>query len=316
MTRRPDASQTTGTVLMVRPASFGYDAQTAATNAFQRAPSRGEAELQSAALREFDTAVASLDAAGVSVLVLADTPEPPTPDAVFPNNWFSTHADGTVVLYPMAAERRRQERRPDALLALLRSAGHRVGRTIDFTLHERRGAALEGTGSLVLDRAHALAYACLSPRTDERTLSEWAVAMGFTTIAFIATDAQGVPLYHTNVLMWIGERVAAIAPGCIIESDRARVLDALASAGRDVIELQPSQVAAYAGNALEVRTRRSDPLVAMSATALAGLSPAQRRAIEAHAAILPLSVPTIETVGGGSVRCMLAEIFLPAADDA
>lgn len=306
-------SQTTDAVLMVRPAQFSYDAETAATNPFQRASGLSADALSAAARAEFDAAAASLRGAGVRVMVLEDTPTPRTPDAVFPNNWFSTHDDGTLTLYPMAALLRRLERRVDALKETLGACGFRISRTLDLSPHERRGIYLEGTGSLVLDRVHRLAYACRSPRTDEPLVHEWAAQHNYTPIVFDATDAAGVPLYHTNVLMWIGSRVAAIGAGSIAAADRDRVLSHLAATGRVIVELTMDQLTSFAGNALELRSTAGQPVLALSATAHAALTTAQRNTIEAHANLLPITIPTIESVGGGSVRCMIAEIFLPTA---
>jgi len=306
--------QSSHTVLMVRPAAFGYDAETAATNAFQREVGLSPEEAAARGRAEFDMTVAFLRAAGVRVLVMDDVPEPHTPDAVFPNNWFSTHTDGTLVVYPMATPMRRQERRVEALIDTLTGGGFSVARTIDLTDHEHDGKHLEGTGSLVLDHAERVAYACRSARTDAGLAAAWAERFGYEAVVFDASDARGVPLYHTNVLAWIGTGVAAIAAACIAAHDRQRVMDRLSASGRTIVELTPEQLDRFAGNALEVRSVQGPPLLAMSATAFDSLTDAQRRTIETHASIVSVPIPTIEAIGGGSLRCMLAEIFLPRAE--
>lgn len=299
---------------MVRPTAFGFDPETAATNAFQQELGLSSEEAAARGRSEFDAAVSILREAGVLVLVMEDTAEPRTPDAVFPNNWFSTHADGTLVLYPMATPMRRKERRVDALIGTLAGGGFQVARTIDLTAHEDEGKHLEGTGSLVLDHAERVAYACRSARTDAGLVQAWAQRFGYEPIVFDTSDARGVPLYHTNVLLWIGTGVAAIATACIVADDRQRIMDRLSAGGRTIMELTPEQLDRFAGNALEVRTVQGPPLIAMSATAFDALTEAQRRAIEARASIVAVPIPTIEALGGGSLRCMLAEIFLPRTD--
>jgi len=231
---------------------------------------------------------------------------------VFPNNWVSFHADGSVVLYPMLAPNRRAERRTDVLEALSASHGFRIARVLDLTAHEGRGKFLEGTGSLVLDRVHRVAYACISPRTDLDVLGDFAQQLDYDLVAFEAVDAAGAAIYHTNVLMCIGTRFAAVCSACIREDERAAVIDALRTTGHSIVDLSMEQLAAFAGNMLELRSARSGRVVAMSARARDSLSPQQRELIEQHAGpIVAAPIPTIETLGGGSVRCMLAEIHLP-----
>lgn len=297
---------------MIRPVSFAGNVQTQASNLFQaRAAGVAGADAQTLAAQEFDGLAAALRTAGVNVHVFDDTPEPHTPDSIFPNNWVSFHADGTVVLYPMLAPNRRAERREDLLHALSSTHNYRIARVIDLTAHERSEKYLEGTGSLVLDRMHRIAYACVSPRTDLDVLGDFAQQLDYDIVAFEAHDAGGAPIYHTNVLMSVGERFAAVCAECIREDERAGVVDALRSTGRRVIELTLDQMTAFAGNMLELRGTQG-AVVAMSARALAALTAAQRAALEECAGpIVAAPIPTIETLGGGSVRCMLAEIFLP-----
>jgi hypothetical protein len=305
--------QTAADVMMVRPVAFAGNPQTQASNSFQQRDSGAvEAANQAAALREFHALAAALQRAGVNVHVFDDTPEPHTPDSIFPNNWVSFHADGSVVLYPMLAENRRLERRLDLLEAL--SVKHRfhTARVIDLTHHESTGVYLEGTGSLVLDRLHRIAYACVSPRTDLDVLGDFAQQLDYDIVAFEAHDAAGAAIYHTNVLMSVGERFAAVCLDAIREDERAGVLDQLRATGRVVVELTLQQMASFAGNMLELGSSRTGSVVAMSTQALDALTAGQRTALEANAGpIVAVPIPTIEKLGGGSVRCMLAEVHLP-----
>ena len=305
-------SQSAADVLMIRPVRFAGNPQTSASNRFQLTMSRAADEVQVAALREFDAMVGSLREARVNVHVFEDTPDPHTPDSIFPNNWVSFHADGTVVLYPMLAENRRLERRPELLNELSARRGFRVAQLIDLTQYEQQSKFLEGTGSLVLDRTARIAYACISPRTDLDVLGDFAQRLDYEIVAFEAFDAAGVPIYHTNVLMCIGARFAAICSACIRADERAAVVDALRTTGHEIVDLSMEQLAAFAGNMLEMRTSASGSVVAMSARAHDSLTAQQRQTIEARGGpIVATPIPIIETLGGGSVRCMLAEIHLP-----
>jgi hypothetical protein len=301
--------QTTSDVLMIRPAAFASNPQTAASNRFQTKLSA--AADATAALREFDAAVAALSSAGIRVHVFQDEIEPHTPDSLFPNNWFSTHANGTIVIYPMLAPNRRLERRMDVFESLSRTEGFRVREIIDLTEHEVRNRFLEGTGSLVLDRPHRIAYACLSPRTDLDLLGEFAQRLDYDLVTFDARDAEQTPVYHTNVVMAVGTKWAAMCFDAVANHEQKAVLDQLTMTGHEVIALTFGQMHSFAGNMLELRTRNGDPLIAVSNAALQALDPEQRASLEKHAHLLPITIPTIERVGGGSVRCMLAEIFLP-----
>jgi hypothetical protein len=305
--------QAAADVLMIRPVRFAGNVQTEESNRFQsRDRSLTAAAAQEAAAAEFEALAGSLRAAGVGVHVVDDTHEPHTPDSIFPNNWVSFHADGTVVLYPMLAPNRRLERRDDVLAALSAEHGFRMRRVIDLSPHEHGGKFLEGTGSLVLDRMHRIAYACVSPRTDLDVLGDFAQQLDYDVVAFEARDAQGAAIYHTNVLMCVGARFAAVCLESIRERERAGVLDALRTTGRAVLDLTLEQMGEFAGNMLELQSASGEPIVAMSSRAQAALTPAQRELLRAHSgAIVASPIPTIETLGGGSVRCMLAEIFLP-----
>jgi len=297
---------------MIRPASFASNPQTFASNRFQTAPLEQDgAGARQLARAEFDALASALTRAGVTVHVFEDTPEPVKPDAVFPNNWFSTHEDGTVVLYPMLAPNRRTERRFDVLEELHSRAGFHVRATIDLSYRELEGKYLEGTGSLVLDRRHRIAYACLSPRTDLDVLGEFGQRLDYEIVAFDAADASGAPIYHTNVLMSVGTRFAAVCSDAIHASLRTAILALLETTGHRLVQLSFEQMQAFAGNMLELRSRSGDPVIALSETAWQSLDPSQRSALEAYGSIVSVPIPTIERLGGGSVRCMLAEVFLP-----
>ncbi|MGC4029641.1 MAG: arginine deiminase-related protein [Steroidobacteraceae bacterium] len=301
-------------LLLVSPAAFGFNAETAATNRFQQAPASEDWEAASRARTEVSAAAAALRAAGVSICVAQDTPRPVKPDAVFPNNWVSFHEDGTVVVYPLLSPARRLERREEVIEQAKRDLGFVEKRRLDLSGEERHGRFLEGTGSLVLDRAARVAYACRSPRTDEALVREWARQMDYEAVIFDARSPDGTSVYHTNVLLWIGERIAGIGLAWIDAAQRDAVAAHL-SQGRDarrgLLLLDTPALRSFAGNMLELPVGRRR-LLAMSATAHCSLGPAQLRqlaAADSEPVVVPL--PTIESLGGGSMRCMLAEV--PAA---
>ncbi len=296
-------------MLMIRPARFGANPETAESNRFQQG--RSDGSTVAAAAREFDGLVRALTDAGIEVHAVADSPQPPKPDACFPNNWVSFHADGSVVLYPMMAPSRRSERRAEPIAAL-EAAGYRVTRIIDLSGWEARGEFLEGTGSLVLDRCHRTAYACRSPRTTAAALADFAERLHYRVIAFDATGPAGEPAYHTNVMMAIGEGFAVVCAESIPDpAERAQVLSELTHAGHAPITISKAEMLGFAGNLLALRARTGGQVIAMSETAWNSLTPAARRALEAHGRIVTAAIPTIERYGGGSVRCMIAEVFLP-----
>jgi len=307
-------SQLASTVLMIRPVRFQSNPLTAASNRFQgRNPDSPEQQQRDAA-REFDGLVDVLRGAGIEVIVFDDTEEPHTPDAIFPNNWVSFHADGTVVLYPMEAPNRRTERRPDIVEALADEFGFQVREVVDLSGHESSGHFLEGTGSLVLDRVNRVAYACLSSRTHLEALGDFAQRLDYEVLAFDAVDRNGAPIYHTNVLMNVGEKLAVICGEAIERDDqREAVLESLRKTGHDVVALSHAQMDAFAGNMLELRSADGERIIAMSAQARDSLDSAQVDAIEKHARIVSAPIGNIESSAGGSVRCMLAEIHLPRA---
>ena len=306
-------AQCAGAVLMVRPRHFGFNAETATTNRFQKPGGTDHAAAQAQA--EFDAFAVALASEGVKVCVVEDSQEPAKPDAVFPNNWVSFHGDGTVVLYPMQAPNRRIERRPEVIDAVVRQTGFRVRRTVDLTHHEKAGRFLEGTGSLVLDHVERVAYACRSPRTHEEVAREWAGELGYQLELFSASDARGTPIYHTNVVMSIGTRMVVAALDNIDAADRGRIVNRL-GASREVLPINDAEMGAFAGNVLELGTwdeyLGDMRIQVMSVTAQRALEARKYARLYASVdAVLAVPVDVIERHGGGSVRCMLAEVFVP-----
>lgn len=287
---------------------------TAESNRFQGRTKATADEQQAAASAEFDELVAALRVAGVDVIVVDDTLKPHTPDAIFPNNWISTHADGRVVLYPMEATNRRTERRHDVLEMLASQHGFSITEIVDISAHEAAGHFLEGTGSMVLDRTNRVAYACLSSRTQLDPLGDFAQRMDYDVVSFDAADREGAPIYHTNVLMHVGETIAVICAEAIARQEqREAVLQRLAATGHEVIQLSYGQLESFAGNMLELRSASGERLTAMSSQAFASLTSEQRASIESSGSIVHSMIDEIESSAGGSVRCMLAEIHLPKA---
>jgi len=310
----PAESQLASTVLMIRPVRFESNPLTAVSNRFQGRIRASAAEQQRAAQVEFDGLVDVLRANGIDVVVVDDTVEPHTPDSIFPNNWVSFHADGRVVLYPMEAENRRTERRMDIIESLVADHCFVVSEVVDLSPHEEAGQYLEGTGSMVLDRVNRIAYACLSSRTQLDPLGDFAQRMDYEVVAFDAVDRDGVPIYHTNVLMNIGEQLAVICDVAIPrEEQRAAVLQRLRDTDHEVLSLSFDQLDAFAGNMLELRDAQGARVVAMSQQAYDSLDSKQLQRLQANGRIITVPISTIEASAGGSVRCMVAEIHLPRA---
>ena len=308
-------NQSTSSVFMVRPHSFRKNEETATNNHYQRDIAQAAPEeIIERAQEEFDGLVDQLKAAGVEVVVFDEAEPHETPDALFPNNWISTHADGTVALYPMFAPNRRTERREDVPLVLEHQFGFDVRQIIDFTEFESHNKFLEGTGSIVLDRINRKAYAALSDRTDARALEHFCDQLDFEPVAFQAfqtVDNQRLPIYHTNVMMSIGSGYAVVCLDCIDSDDeRKQVVDAIAQDGLELIAITEEQVNQFAGNMLEL-TGDEGPVLVMSASAYQSLVPGQIEKLQQHTTLLHAPLPTIETCGGGSARCMIAEIHLP-----
>ena len=303
--------QSASALLMVRPATFGYDEETAASNTFQHKPSISKDEVRQRASDEFQSAVDTLRAHGVAVSVFEDKETLPKPDAVFPNNWLSMWQNGSTYLYPMATESRRIER-SDAALELLREQ-YRINEVIDLTSSELSGTYLESTGVMVFDHEAKIAYGCLSVRCDEELFEEHALSLGYTPITFTALDSKAVPIYHTNVLMGVQSTTAVLCLEALPhEDERDEVMGHLKRTGHDVIKISREQMNSFCGNVLEVQNKEGDLFLALSQTAYDAFTPEQRERLSRDKTLLPLAIPTIETIGGGSVRCMLAENFLPS----
>lgn len=297
-------------ILMIRPACFGPNASTAPSNAFQRLPNIEAAVLHNAVLAEFSTLVDALDRAGVQVFVADDTPVPPKPDAVFPNNWVSFHADGRVILYPMEAANRRTERRLDILEDLARAGWIALDRILDLSSLETAGHYLEGTGSLVLDRAYNRAYVGLSSRSHPLAIARFERETGIEVRVFTTSDACGRPLYHTNVMLSLGERFAVVCLDAVCgDAERAILGKELEDSGRELILISLAQMERFAGNIIELATSSGGRVIVMSESARAVLEAPQLQRVASFGDVLSVPIPMIEAVGGGSARCMIAEVF-------
>lgn len=306
--------QTTNTILMIRPASFRMNEQTAVNNYYQQKSNNLPNTLNQKAQQEFDTFVEKLQKAGVNVIVVQDTKEPDTPDALFPNNWISFHENGDLAIYPMFAENRRLERRED-VLEILEKKGFVINNIVDYTEAEEEEYFLEGTGSMVLDRANRKAYCALSPRADEELFIEFCEDFEYFPVIFTANqtvNGNREPIYHTNVMMCVAEQFAIVCLTAIDDKkERKEVLKHLKSNQKEVIAISEEQVNHFAGNMLQVKDANNELLLVMSTSAYNFLSEEQKSKIEKYCKILHCDLTTIETHGGGSARCMMAEVFLP-----
>jgi len=302
-------AQSTNSVLMIRPSRFYPNPETAADNAFQRNADLDSEALTVAARKEFDAAVRTLRAAGVNVHIFDDTTDPEKPDAVFPNNWISTHHDGRIVLFPMYSALRRRERRQDIVEELRKR--YRVSEVIDYSTFEDEGCCLEGTGSLVLDHLNKIAYVSLSNRSNPEVIQRFAEDFSYEPVTFTSIDSNGQPIYHTNVMMCIGTAFAMVGLSMIpSKSERQHVRARLEKTGKEIVELSADQIANFAGNAIELHDRSGEKLLVVSTRADEALTEDQRKRLSRHARLIPLELPTIE-VSGGSARCMIATIHLP-----
>jgi len=300
---------------MVVPTTFGFDEQTAQTNVFQHRLNAQSAAVQQAALHEFNDYVELLRAHDITVLTFEDLGDIPKPNAVFPNNWISTWPDGTVYLYPMATESRRVERSQTAIDLL--KERYAIEDVVDLSAREQDGAILESTGVMVFDHESKTAYACISPRCDRDLFIAHSRQLGYTPVAFHATDHKGTPIYHTNVMLGIQARTAVICSESIAnDTERRNVLQVLADSGHEIIDINFAQMEHFCGNVLSVQNRHGESFVILSQSAYDAFSEAQRNTLAKSGTLLPVNIPTIETVGGGSARCMLAEIFLPVREPA
>ena len=299
----------TSTILMVRPAAFGFNKETAANNYFQSNPNIDKSELQQKAVAEFDNMVQILLSHSINVVVIEDSKEPPKPDAIFPNNWLSTSPNGLVCVFPMFAPNRRIEKREAILDQLAKE--FIVHDMQDWSEYEVEGRFLEGTGSMIIDYDNKMIYACVSERTSLPVLEKYAVANGFQAIVFLATDKNGLPVYHTNVVMTLGEGFCVLCEEAIDEEwELIAVRQLLESTNHSIIAITREQMHQFAGNMLQVKNNNDEKFLLLSETAYMSLRKEQKQMLEAYATLLPIAVPTIEEVEGGSVRCMMAEIFL------
>jgi hypothetical protein len=302
-------NQTTSTILMIRPVNFGFNEQTAGSNAFQNRNAEQQ-QVQDKALKEFDGLVNTLCENGVDVIVIDDTMEPHTPDSIFPNNWVSFHNDGNVFLYPMMAENRRLERREDIIMGL--EDQFKIKHVIDLSRFEHEHKFLEGTGSMVLDRDNKIAYACISPRTDREVLDLFCKQIGYKEVSFHAFDEKQTAIYHTNVLMCIGSEFAVICLDCITDdSERNEVISILKLTYKEIVNISFEQMNHFAGNMLELKNKAGESLLVMSQNAFQSLGESQKTALQKYCKIVYADINTIESNGGGSARCMIAEVHLP-----
>ena len=308
--------QVTNTILMIRPVNFRMNEQTAVNNYFQEELEKSEVSVNTKAQEEFDDFVAVLRGKGVNVIVIDDTLEPDTPDSIFPNNWVSFHANGTVGLYPMFAENRRNERR-EAVLELLEAEGFKIETIVDYTSAESQSIYLEGTGSLLIDRENQIVYCALSERAHDELIIEFCEDFDCLPVIFTANQSvagKRLPIYHTNVMMCLAETFSVICLDTIDDKkERKNVVHRLKESGKEIITISEQQMHHFAGNMLQVLGADAKRFVVMSTQAYESLNAEQIAAIEKHCAILHSSLTTIETCGGGSARCMMAEVFLPQA---
>ena len=295
--------QSTNNILLIRPVNFGFNPETAASNAFQKQQPFDKEKV----LAEFNNFAENLKNKGVNVFIFDDTPKPVKTDSVFPNNWITFHADGTVALYPMLSETRRRERRTDIIEKL--KENFRIEKIQDFSTSETDGKFLEGTGSIVADHENKINYACLSPRTDRELFEKVSNHFGYQPKSFHAADQNRNEIYHTNVMMCIGSKFAVICLESVKE--REMIIETLRKTGKEIIDISFAQMNNFAGNMLTVSTGKNKELLVLSELAFNSLSTEQKHSLEKHCELFPVPIPTIETIGGGSVRCMMAEIFLP-----
>ena len=301
--------QSTNSIFLVKPASFAFNKQTAKSNVFQNEAKISENEIQKRALIEFNKLAKTLTQHGVEVLIFDDTVEPEKPDAIFPNNWISTHSQGVIILYSMMAKNRRLERREDILTDLKRK--YKIKKVIDLSIFENEKKYLEGTGSVILDRIHKLAFACISPRTDKKLFKEYAKHIGYEPIYFSANDDNGKKIYHTNVIMTLGTHFVVICFDAIKSRFKRKFIkEKLLQTQRTVLEINQQQVKYFAGNMLELKNSKGETLIVMSSSAYKILKPTQKKILKQNGKLVIINIKTIESIGGGSVRCMIAENFL------
>lgn len=304
--------QTTHTILMIEPVAFGFNDQTAVNNYFQQKGQRTDADTQLSALEEFNGMVSLLRTKGVNVLVVKDTTIPHTPDSIFPNNWISFHEGGQAVLYPMFAKNRRKERRED-IPEFITKNGPQINNIVDFTFWEEQNLYLEGTGSMILDRINKIAYAALSERTDKTVFLQFCTSFEYNPVYFHANqpvNGKRLPVYHTNVMLTVADDYAVICADSIDNhKERKKVLNALEDSGKEIILITEHQMNCYAGNMLQIKNTEGKMYLVLSKSAYDSLTQKQIDELTSYNELIVISIPTIEQVGGGSVRCMMAEVF-------
>lgn len=305
-------SQTTDTILMIEPIAFGYNAETAVNNYFQKSDEIPANEIQKLALAEFSNMVDILRKNGLNIIVVKDTAEPLTPDSIFPNNWISFQKDNRVAMYPMFAKNRRAERRMDVVEKVI-GEGFNISQMVDYSVYENENHFLEGTGSMIFDRAHRLVYAAISERTDAQLLSWFCNDFGYEPVSFTANQTVGVkrlPVFHTNVMLSVADKYAVVCLESIDnEYERKNLLGKLKVTGKEVIDISEDQMLSFAGNVLQVENSDGAKLLILSQSAFDSLHKSQIEKLSAYNKLIPIPVPTIEKYGGGSVRCMIAEVF-------
>ncbi|MCK9447987.1 MAG: arginine deiminase-related protein [Bacteroidales bacterium] len=307
--------QFTSSILMIEPVDFRFNTETAVNNYFQMQPTESAETTQENALKEFTAMVAKLRDHGIEVIVLQDTPEPHTPDSIFPNNWISFHENKSVALYPMFAKNRREERREAEVLELLSEHGFAAEEIYDYTEAEQEDIFLEGTGSIILDRTHKIAYAAISARTDAELFQEFCKDFRYKPVLFTAYQTvkdQRLPIYHTNVMMCVADEYAVICLSTLDnQAEHQKVVRQLQETGKEIIDITEEQMHHFAGNMLQVGGQGNDKYLVMSQTAYDSLTKEQIDTIKKYNPIITVDISTIETQGGGSARCMMAEVFLP-----
>ncbi len=300
----------TNSILLIKPSNFQFNQQTESSNLFQQQLLESKEDIIKKAQNEFNLLAQELEQKGIDVTIIQDSNEPQKPDAVFPNNWISFHENGEIVLYPMMAENRRLERRTEIIDQL--SLKFIINQTIDLSYFEQDSKFLEGTGSVILDRKYQKAFASLSPRTNKEVLYQLCEEIGYLPIFFSALDEGGNEIYHTNVMMCLGTDFAVVCLSSISdEQDKKNLIYELEKGGREIIDIDFTQMKNFAGNMLELKDNEGKPLIILSQSAHNSLHESQISKLQKHGKLIPINVNTIETVGGGSVRCMIAEIFLP-----
>jgi hypothetical protein len=299
---------------MIEPVAFGFNEETAENNYFQQKDNTESSEIQQKALSEFNQMTDKLRQKGIRLLIVKDTPMAHTPDSIFPNNWVSFHEDGRIALYPMYAENRRKERRTD-ILEQLEQVGFQISNIVDYTSNETTGKFLEGTGSMILDRENNIAYAALSERTDKNLFLTFCKDFDFEAVFFKANqtvEGQRLPIYHTNVMMCVADKYAVVCLNTIDDAqERENVAGILKKSGKETIEISEEQMHNFAGNMLQVKNNVGESFLVMSQSTFDSLSEKQRETLSSYNEIIAVNIPTVEKYGGGSARCMMAEVFLP-----